>query len=422
MRTLGTDMMRPLHFLLLLALPALLALGCDPRRGNNGDDDDASDDDDSAADDDDSVDDDDDSVDDDDDTVTVDVIITSTSPEPGSDDFFFAADLWLRFDRAPDSASLILRTPLGVELAATDVVNGTLMTLDPADDLTPSAAYELVAEWSPCNGCPITISFETGPYGEPVSNPASTLVGQTYNVDLASATFVEPPGVGPILQSQIGDIAMLFSLQPESDFSPSAQPGLQIVGAYGDVIDPVNNVVEQEPCMETIGFTMGVDGEIGTADDTPASWNNPTVELGPTDLEFFLQGIETTMQDVVITGTFHPDGGDSRGGVLAGKVDTRPLAPELDPEGGDDAICNLFEDTIGIECEPCRDDGTEPFCLSILAVDVRSERINGLELQVITCQTIIDMYLYDGWLCQSEATDMDADADGVYELCGGYAP
>lgn len=384
----------------LLLFPILsLSIGCDPA----GDDDDSG----PAADDDDDV---------------IDVIITNTNPSPGDDNFFFGANPWVRFDREPDTASLKLQTTDGTEVATTDAVAGTLMTLELAAPLTPSTAYELVAEWSPCNGCPTTISFETGPYGEDVGDAATLLVGASYNIDLAQADFVEPPGVGPILQSQLGDIAIIFTMLPESDFTPAAQPGLQILGALGTVVDPVNGIIEQEACTETLAFTAGIDGIIGTIDDTPAEWVNPNLELGPTNLDISIQGIQATIQDLVITGTFHPEGDDMQGGTFAGKVDTRPLAPELDPDGGEDAVCNLVVEAIGIECEPCMDDGTEPFCLSVLAENIIAKKVDGLALQAMTCETIIDMYLADPLVCASEATDMDADQDGIYELCGDYAP
>ena len=391
-------MHKNLWSLLLLSLLAL-AVGCAPA----GDDDDSG----TPA--------------DDDDTADIDVIITNSSPRPDDNNFFFAADPWVRFDRAPTSATLTLNGADGTAVDSTDVVDGTLMTLELASPLTPSTAYDLVIEWAPCNGCPTTISFETGPYGDLMPDPAATLVGATYNIDLAQADFVEPPGVGPILQSQIGDIAILFSMLPESSFE-APQPGLQIIGALGAVIDPVNGIIEQEACTETLAFTAGIDGIIGTGDDTPATWNNPNLELGPTNLDISVQGIQATIQDLVITGTFHPEGDDMQGGTFAGKVDTRPLAPELDPEGGEDAVCNLVVETIGIECEPCAEDGTEPFCLSVLAENIIAMKVDGLALMAMTCETIIDMSLADPAECASEAADLDADLDGIYEGCGDYTP
>lgn len=388
-------MTKTLWSLLLLCFTFVIA-GCPD---TTGDDDDAS-----AGDDDDAV---------------VDVIITDSNPSPDEDNFFFAAKPWVRFDRAPDSATLSLAAADGTAVASTDTVDGTLMTLD-AGELSPSTDYALTIEWSPCNGCPTTINFATGPYGNDVTDPATSLVGSTYNIDLAQANFVEPPGVGPILQSQIGDIAILFSILPESSFEEADQPGLQILGALGAVVDPVNNVIEQEDCTETLAFTAGPDGEIGTADDTPAEWANPNLELGPTNLDISVQGIQATIQDLVIAGTFHPEGDDLQGATFAGKVDTRPLAPELDPEGGEDAVCNLVEETIGISCENCTATG-EPFCLSVLADSIVAAKIDGLALTAQTCMTIIDRYTADNTDCP-DAVDYDEDGDGVYEGCGDYAP
>ena len=224
-----------------------------------------------------------------------------------------------------------------------------------------------------------------------------------------------------VLQSQIGDIAILFSMLDSSDFTPAAQPGLQIIGALGNVVDPVNGIIEQEDCTETLAFTSGPDGIIGTADDTPADWDDPRLLLGPTNLDISVQGIQATIDDLIIEGTFHPEGDDMRGGTFSGSVDTRPLAPELDPEGGEDAVCNLVEETIGIECEPCADDGSEPFCLSVLAVNIVAKKVDGLALDPMTCETIIDRYLVDPLDCP-DAADLDAESDGVFEGCNDYTP
>ena len=68
------------------------------------------------------------------------------------------------------------------------------------------------------------------------------------------------------------------------------------------------------------------------------------------------------------------------------------------------------------------DDGTELFCLSVLADSIVAKKIDGLALVAMTCETIIDMFIADPTECTDEAGDLDEDGDGVYELCGDYAP
>jgi len=61
-------------------------------------------------------------------------------------------------------------------------------------------------------------------------------------------------------------------------------------------------------------------------------------------------------------------------------MDTRPLAAELDPEGGEDAICELVYETVGVSCEDCGPSNPGPFCLFVVAEDVSSAWDPSLEI------------------------------------------
>jgi len=343
--------------------------------------------------------------DDDDSTAEPDVVIVEANPEPGEDNFFFQSPLWVEFDRAPDSATISLSGPDG-DVAGTQEEdnNGRVARFTPSADLTPSTDYTMTVSWAPA-AQDLNVSFTTGPYGNTVGTE-DDLIGATYNIDLANANFVEPPGVGPILQSQIGDIAIIFSPLPTSDFAAGE---MHIVGAIGE---DVGGTITQDTCNESLAFTYGPDNVLGGGDDVPAGWDNPVLELGPTDLVISVQGINATIQDLVIIGTFHPDLVDMRGGTFAGKVDTRPLAPELDPEGGEGAICDLVEETIGVSCEECGGTVPGPFCLSVLADNIVAEEVPGLTVAERGCADILG-----DADCADNHADYDEDGDGAYELC-----
>jgi len=383
----------------------------------DGDDDDSADD----GDDDDSA----------DDTVVIPgdlPLVVSTVPSVGATDFFFASNLQVEWDIAPEDASfsLSLSEPNGALLpGSTELSNGgSLLTFDPDADLEPSSQYRVAVSWSSEAGS-LSFDFETGPYGEQLDGSAEqSLIGRVFNLDLSGANFVQPPGVGPILQSQVGDVAILFTMTAESSFDAASQPGLHIVGVMGEI---EGGQVSQDPCTETLGFTYGADAVFGTSDDTPAEWDNPSMELGPTNLQLNLEGMPTTIENLVISGAFHPELDDMQGGVFQGLIDTRPLAPQLDPEGGEDSICQLVRETVGVDCVPCNDDGTEPFCLDIVAEDVPGLGIAGMTITPTSCVDIITGFVADGTTCQeaAEAYDADADADGVldgtYPGCPAYS-
>ncbi|MDP6932735.1 MAG: hypothetical protein QGG40_07450, partial [Myxococcota bacterium] len=71
--------------------------------------------------------------------------------------------------------------------------------------LSPSTGYTVEIHY--CNGMP-SIGFTTSSLGTSVDD-ISALVGSTYELDLGSARFVEPEGVGTILSTQIEQSLLL---------------------------------------------------------------------------------------------------------------------------------------------------------------------------------------------------------------------
>jgi len=275
--------------------------------------------------------------------------------------------------------------------------------------LSPSTAYTATISWNSPNS-PFVAEFETGVYGTPVDDETS-LIGRTYLVDLASADFVEPPGVGPILQEQLDREELLFSVTAESDFAANE---LHILGGYNDW----EGEVTQDLCAETFSFTAGLDDVVGTADDMPATWNNPEIALVLTELTMNLRGYETVVQDLRITGTYHPSLSSSQGGTFSGRIDTRPFAPALvGPEGGEGTMCDGLQG-MSIKCVECGGDNPGVFCLNVAAENVRSREQPGLTLQPRSCTDIID----SASICPDEAAEYDEDGDGVYEQCPGSSP
>ncbi len=342
-------------------------------------------------------------------------------PADSTTDFFFQANIWLEFDRPAEGVAVVLKDATGAELGGTQTQDtpGRVYFLDPTDDLTPSSSYTLEVTWTnfdPANVTPpVVINFQTSAHGTAIGADAVNMVGNVYNIDLANATFVEPPGVGPIIGSQLDGIAILFTPTDESDFDAGE---MHILGALGE---EEGGAIAQEACTETLAFTYGPDGEYDTADDTPAAWVDPDMELGPTDITLSIQGISATIQQLFIGGTFAPDLSDMRGARFAGKIDTRPLAPELDPDGGPGAICDLVWETVNVACEECGGDNPGEFCLSVLAEDITAAMVPDLELIGYTCADLIELDL-SGTDCDGEAESYDEDGDGTYELCPQYDP
>jgi hypothetical protein len=344
------------------------------------------------------------------------IVEASPSAQGDETNFFYQADLWVEFDRPPETVTVTLTDAAGSALAGTQTSDtpGRVFTFDPTDDLTPSTSYTMSVAWTPTEGGAANIPFQTGAHGTEIATPED-MIGSVYNIDLAGATFVEPPGVGAIIGSQLDGIAILFTPTDESDF---ANNEMHILGALG--AEEGGNVT-QELCTETLAFTYGPDSIYGTDDDVAATFNNPRMEVGPTDLPLSIQGITAVIQNLIITGVFAPTLEDMMGGTFGGSIDTRPLAPELDPDGGEGAICDLVWETVGVECEECGGDNPGQFCLTVLAEDIVANEVPGLELTPYTCDVLIQMAIDTGE-CAEEAADFDEDGDGTYELCPAYVP
>ncbi len=332
-------------------------------------------------------------------------------PSSGEDSFLPSATLWLEFDRPVQSVGLSLTDAAGAPVAGSisNDIPWRVFFFDPLEDLEPDSSYQLRVAWSPASDSPVDISFSTSAHGQQVEDPQG-LIGRTFFADVAEGTWIDPPGVGPIIGSQFDGVAVLLTMTDDSDLGAGE---VHVMGAVGT--DEFGQQ-EQDPCAETFWLTAGPDGVVGTADDQPGSWNNPVVETGPADVELFFGAAPVWMKDVVTSGTFAPDGMDQQGGVLEAVIDTRPMAAELDPDGGPGAVCDLIWETVNVPCEECGEPDPGTFCLQTRAEDVLSTPVAGLQLQEIGCADVIGQFEGSG-ACEAEAAGYDADGDGDYELC-----
>ena len=66
--------------------------------------------------------------------------VIDLSPSPGQDDFYFQDNLWAQFEFAPAAAELVLldSDEQPVPAATTTSESGTLIAIDPVDDLQSS--------------------------------------------------------------------------------------------------------------------------------------------------------------------------------------------------------------------------------------------------------------------------------------------
>lgn len=353
--------MRMKWWTLLLASIGLVAVSGCPQAG---DDDDSS----SAGDDDDS-------------TEPPCAGILGTSPEP-DDSGVFTSKVSVTWDAVPENGNIAVADDAGAAVTGniTEEDNGRTLVFDAGDAFAASTTFNVTISQDCADDVPF--GFTTGPYGDTVGTEGD-LIDRVFHLDLGSATFVEPPAVGPLLQGFLVDVYVMFQATADSDL---AAGDMHIMGGIGDLD---GGDIVQDSCNETLNFTLGPDGLVGTADDTPASWNNPMMELEADLLSLSVQGVSADIQDLEITALYHPDLTNFVGGTFAGVLDTRQLIGLVDSEDPN-AICDLVEKTVGVQCEDCGNG--EQFCLGVAAEDVSGNWLQNIQggLTPRTCVDIID--------------------------------
>jgi hypothetical protein len=240
----------------------------------------------------------------------------------------------------------------------------------------------------------------------------SALPGRVFSLDLAGAKFVEPPGSGGLLSTLLTDEFILFSVTEGSDFSAAGQPGLQMIGGAGETND--DGAVIQDLCNESLNMTAGADAEFGTADDTPATWADPWLALGPIDLAAEFGGTPTTLTDLTIDGRFEPDLSAFVDGRLEATIDGRLLDGTFGGEEG--AACEFLEEAYGVPCHECGPPNPGLFCLTLVAEELSGVWLQDVVLQPRSCADIIWSSVATG-ACSGAAEDYDPAGDGSYELC-----
>ena len=155
------------------------------------------------------------------------------------------------------------------------------------------------------------------------------LVGNTYNIDLASAEYSQPPGIDVILGNNI-DQPLLFGVDVVSDSA------IDFIAALG-IFDDFGNITQSTGLW---GFP--------NADFTAAPYFDANAEY----LAIDYNGIAIPIHNFNISGTFSPDGSAIGGAQFSGLGDTQDLGPAFLPNGDADTICNILE-PLGAECEVC---------------------------------------------------------------------
>ena len=285
--------------------------------------------------------------------------IVDTEPEDGENSAYYRNDVIVEFDvSAPDAVVVLSEDGVGdVPGVNTLSDEARTLTFDPYGDatydhMTAGGSFTATISWQ---GQLAQIHFSTWSEG-PDWGGCYGLEGRDYFVDLGSATFTEPPGIGSLLSQYIADVYPIVHVAELDD----AQGWIDLLMSVclRDGSDYV-----QDLCVTT----QALDG---------ATLDCPYFEATFDELVFDLEDGECALRDMTLAGSFSTDGSAIDGGTLAGELDARCLDALVDPDADEGAACELVA-SLGIECIECTD-GSGPFCLHVDAYGIYSEQVDVL--------------------------------------------
>lgn len=287
---------------------------------------------------------------------TVECTVRVSETVPAQDEsFYYRGTIEVYFTEADDTATVTLLDSAGGEVSGTSSWDdsGTVLSFEPSSPLSPSSNYTLNISY--CYGAP-SVTFSTSELGAEAE--VDELAGKAYTIDLASATFVEPAGIGGLIGDLLEQNILVGVVSADSS-------SLSMIGAIS-----VTGTTEQDTCTPSIDFPEADFSE------------NPFFSVGPEDTTIAVAGYSATIRGLEISGAFAPDLSYFGGGKLAGTIDSRDLLtiPDLleltGCDGTDDAcLCDFIGGTGLATCSACSDG--EDLCLKLLAKDIVAEEISG---------------------------------------------
>jgi len=300
--------------------------------------------------------------------ATCETTISGTSPASGEASFYILDDIGFDLSEEDSTASITLTDASGADVAGTSSIDGSTVTFSPDADLAPSTGY--TASLTYCGSAdPVAVDFTTSALGTALNG---SVAGNVYALDITKGTFLQPAGVGALLQDAFTN-KILVGVIDDSNGE------LLVEGAISE-----SDSDAQDVCTETLVFPEAADFS-----------SAPYFEIPEGDLTLSIAGFTATIYGLNISGMFAPDGSYFGGGELRGELDARDLvdiAADLGAGGAIETADDLCDLAAGFQayCGPCADN--EEYCLTVEVVDLEAQKTDGA-LQSIT------------------ATDIEANAD-----------
>ena len=223
----------------------------------------------------------------------------------------------------------------------------------------------------------------------PPLTDSSVLIGRPFLVNLVDATWIQPAGIDSLVGGQLETLGVIMMALEQSDLENGVMHAVVMsteITPPAEGEEPAEPAMTQDLCIPTPIVTAGEDQTIGSEDDVIGVWQDPRIDIGPTNLNVFAQGQAVTATGVTMRGVFSQDGLNLTNGRLEGKIDLRSAADGLGM--APDQICQ-FGVSMGIVCEECGEPTPGPYCVAAIIDDITSSALESFQPQLRTCAEII---------------------------------
>jgi hypothetical protein len=269
-------------------------------------------------------------------------------PAANATDVYYRTTVEASFDTPEDAAVIAVAGVGGVA-----AWRGNNLVFTPTDPLVPGTTYVASVTFS-CGTS--EWSFTTGEVGAPV---AADLTGRAWALDVAAGR----------------------PLSPMAGLAQAWIPGTLLLGVRGVDARALDAVAayaadDSEPRQDVCRPSIPLPGARLAAD--------PWFDVGPGPVTLDAR-VALRLDAFELEGAFAPDLAYVQGAVLQGVVDTRQMAPYLDEDGPDTAVCDMLAG-MGDACVPCAD-GSGVYCAPFIIDGIDGPRIDGA-IQTLTDSTI----------------------------------
>jgi hypothetical protein len=283
--------------------------------------------------------------------------ILDQTPVNGASNWFYRDPVTVVFSESNPTFSITATDSTGAEVPVAyewDDTRFNITILPESGAWSSSESYALLFDL--CGSQP-ELSFGTSSYGDEMTINPTDLIGNTYLIDLASAEYIEPPGVGALLSTFI-DQPLLFGVS-------------NLVGDEIDFVASLGELDDVSGDFLPIGSEWSFSG-VDFAD-------RPYFYAQTEELVIPYATAEIPVYDFSISGTFSSDGsliGEAR---FSGLGDTSGMGVLLNLGTEPDAVCSGLLADVGLDCIECPND-SGPYCIRLTGIIGEAALIPGLDL------------------------------------------